>query len=107
MRVVLHIVTRANEAVEAIARGRINFSERTLLDVRIVVAGRETKKLVGLNDAVFSRGELSRLIRLRYGESRFLERRQNFSRSGTRVLRRANRSANHQPVRAGMDGFFG
>src|SRR2546423_341678 len=49
----------------------------------------------------------SRLIRLRSGESRFLERRQNFSRGGTRMLCRAYRSANHQPVRAGMDGLFG
>src|SRR4051794_28717310 len=53
------------EAVEAIATGKITFSERTLLDVRITVGGKETTKLIGLNDAVFSRGELSRLIRLR------------------------------------------
>jgi NAD+ kinase len=53
------------EAVAAIARGSITFSERTLLEVRINIAGRETKRLIGLNDAVFSRGELSRLIRLR------------------------------------------
>ncbi len=53
------------DAVEAIAKGRITFSERTLLDVRINISGREVKRLIGLNDAVFSRGELSRLIRLR------------------------------------------
>ena len=53
------------DAVEAIAKGRITFSERTLLDVRINISGREIKRLIGLNDAVFSRGELSRLIRLR------------------------------------------
>jgi NAD+ kinase len=53
------------EAVEAIAHGKITFSERTLLDVRITTAKKETNKLIGLNDAVFSRGELSRLIRLR------------------------------------------
>ena len=53
------------EAVEAIAQGRITFSERTLLDVRINISGHEVKRLIGLNDAVFSRGELSRLIRLR------------------------------------------
>ena len=53
------------EAVEAIAKGKITFSERTLLDVRMTTAGKETNKLIGLNDAVFSRGELSRLIRLR------------------------------------------
>lgn len=52
-------------AVEAIAKGRITFSERTLLDVRINLSDSESKKLIGLNDAVFSRGEVSRLIRLR------------------------------------------
>jgi NAD+ kinase len=53
------------EAVETIAKGKIHFSERTLLDVRITGAGGETNALIGLNDAVLSRGELSRLIRLR------------------------------------------
>jgi NAD+ kinase len=53
------------EAVETIAKGKINFSERTLLDVQIAVAGRQTDACIGLNDAVLSRGELSRLIRLR------------------------------------------
>lgn len=53
------------EAVKAIASGKITFSERTLLDVRITAGGKETTKLIGLNDAVFSRGEISRLIRLR------------------------------------------
>jgi NAD+ kinase len=53
------------DAVEAIAKGKINFSERTLLDVRIMVAAHQTKAFIGLNDAVFSRGEISRLIRLR------------------------------------------
>jgi NAD+ kinase len=48
------------EAVECIAQGRITFSERTLLDVTIRGAG----KSLALNDAVFSRGEQSRLIRL-------------------------------------------
>lgn len=57
--------TAYREAVEAIARGRITFSQRTLLDVRVNVAGGETEKIIGLNDAVFSRGEISRLIRLR------------------------------------------
>lgn len=52
-------------AVEAIAKGRITFSERTLLDVRINLSDSESEKLIGLNDAVFSRGEVSRLIRLR------------------------------------------
>ncbi len=53
------------EAVEAIAKERITFSERTRLDVRITISKGETKRLIGLNDAVISRGELSRLIRLR------------------------------------------
>lgn len=57
--------TAYGEAVATIAKGSITFSERTLLDVRINIAGHETKRLIGLNDAVFSRGELSRLIRLR------------------------------------------
>jgi len=48
------------EAVECIAAGRITFSERTLLDVTISGAA----KSLALNDAVFSRGEQSRLIRL-------------------------------------------
>lgn len=48
------------KAVEFIAKGRIAFSERTLLDV---TAG--GKKMIGLNDVVLTRGETSRLIRLR------------------------------------------
>lgn len=50
------------KAVESIAKGSIAFSERTLLDVR--VAGSKDV-MVGLNDVVFTRGEVSRLIRLR------------------------------------------
>ncbi len=53
------------DAVRAIAENKITFSERALLDVRIKVSDLETTALTGLNDAVFSRGELSRLIRLR------------------------------------------
>jgi NAD+ kinase len=53
------------DAVKAIAENKITFSKRALLDVRIRVSDRETTVLIGLNDAVFSRGELSRLIRLR------------------------------------------
>jgi NAD+ kinase len=53
------------EAVAAIAEGKITFSERAVLDVRIIIGGRVTTALTALNDAVFSRGELSRLIRLR------------------------------------------
>ena len=48
------------EAVEFIAKGRITFSERTLLEA--TAAG---KKMIGLNDAVLTRGEVSRLIQLR------------------------------------------
>jgi NAD+ kinase len=53
------------EAIESIATGRIAFSERTLLDVRISAGAPSEKRIVALNDAVFSRGELSRLVRLR------------------------------------------
>jgi NAD+ kinase len=53
------------EAVEGIASGKITFSDRTLLEVRIKGRGKTTKPMIGLNDAVFSRGELSRLVRLR------------------------------------------
>ena len=48
------------KAVESIAKGRIAFSERALLDV---TAGGKTS--IGLNDVVLSRGEVSRLVRLR------------------------------------------
>jgi NAD+ kinase len=53
------------EAVESIARDRITFSKRTLLDVTIRGAARPTARSLALNDAVFGRGEESRLIRLR------------------------------------------
>jgi NAD+ kinase len=52
------------EAVASIAQGQISFSERTMLDVRIKGSEGERSAIIGLNDAVFSRGELSRLIRL-------------------------------------------
>ena len=48
------------EAVECIARDQITFSKRTLLDVTVPGA---TKSLA-LNDAVFSRGQEPRLVRL-------------------------------------------
>jgi NAD+ kinase len=51
----------AREAVESIAKGDMTFSSRALLEVTL----RDGKKQIALNDAVFSRGELSRLIRLR------------------------------------------
>ena len=54
-----------HDAVECIAKDRINFSQRTLLEARIKVAEKQTKKMTALNDAVLSRGELSRLVLLR------------------------------------------
>ena len=53
------------DAVECIAKDRINFSQRTLLETRIKVSEKQTKKMTALNDAVLSRGELSRLVLLR------------------------------------------
>src|SRR6266852_4506712 len=53
------------EAVECIAKGRIAFSERTLLHVSVRAAAKSGTRMIALNDAVLSRGELSRLIRLR------------------------------------------
>lgn len=54
------------EAIDHVARGEIRFSERTMLDVRLHKQnGEESSRIFGLNDAVLSRGELSRLIRLR------------------------------------------
>jgi NAD+ kinase len=53
------------EAVEGIAQGKITFSDRTLLEVAIKNSHQGRAAMIGLNDAVFSRGELSRLIRLR------------------------------------------
>lgn len=53
------------EAVASIAAGRMDFSERALLDIYLDPAGPETHQTFRcLNDAVFSRGEISRLIRL-------------------------------------------
>jgi NAD+ kinase len=48
------------DAVASIATGKIELSERALLEVH--VAGQPTLRC--LNDAVFSRGEVSRLVRL-------------------------------------------
>jgi NAD+ kinase len=53
------------DSVACIAKGGITFSERALLDVRIKAGAKERVSMIGLNDAVLSRGELSRLIRLR------------------------------------------
>ena len=51
------------EAVECIANGKMTFTNRALLEVIVRDSGE--KPMIALNDAVFSRGELSRLIRLR------------------------------------------
>src|SRR5438128_7446514 len=53
------------EAVEGIAKGKITFSDRTLLEVKIKNSSTAQAPMIALNDAVFTRGELSRLIRLR------------------------------------------
>ena len=52
------------EAVECIAAGEMVFSNRTLLEVSVDVAGKISSTMTGLNDAVLSRGEVSRLVRL-------------------------------------------
>ena len=53
------------EAVECIANGKMTFSNRALLEVTLRNSNERHKSMIALNDAVFSRGELSRLIRLR------------------------------------------
>jgi len=53
------------EAVECIAKGKMTFSNRALLEVVLRDSTEKNKPMIALNDAVFSRGELSRLIRLR------------------------------------------
>jgi NAD+ kinase len=52
------------EAVECIAEGKMTFSDRALLEVVLRDSKEKHKPMMGLNDAVFSRGEISRLIRL-------------------------------------------
>ena len=54
-----------HEAVECIAKDRINFSHRALLEARVTLGDKRTNKMLALNDAVLSRGELSRLVMLR------------------------------------------
>ncbi len=51
-------------AVECIAKDRINFSQRALLEARVRLGAKQTAKMIALNDAVLSRGELSRLVLL-------------------------------------------
>ena len=53
------------EAVECLARDRINFSQRGLLEARVRLHEKQPAKMLALNDAVLSRGELSRLVMLR------------------------------------------
>jgi NAD+ kinase len=53
------------QAVECIAAGKMLFSDRALLEVTLGTAGQQGAKITGLNDAVISRGEVSRLIRLK------------------------------------------
>jgi NAD+ kinase len=53
------------DAVECLARDRINFSQRALLEARVRLHEKQTAKMLALNDAVLSRGELSRLVMLR------------------------------------------
>jgi NAD+ kinase len=52
------------EAVEVIAHGRYQISQRTLLTVEVLHDDEVIGSYRALNDAVVSRGELSRLIRL-------------------------------------------
>jgi NAD+ kinase len=52
------------EAVEAIVSGRISYSKRALLSVELRTSKRVLSTVLALNDAVISRGDLSRLIRL-------------------------------------------
>ncbi len=56
--------TEVLRAVEAIVNRRFQLSERTLLQVEVFRDGRRATRRIALNDAVVSRGELSRLIRL-------------------------------------------
>ncbi len=53
------------DAVDAIASGRIAYSERVLLAVELRDGHKTVSSLHALNDAVISRGDVSRLIRLR------------------------------------------
>jgi NAD+ kinase len=55
----------SSEAVECIAAGKMIFSDRTLLEVTVRIDGKDPVKMTGLNDVVLSRGEVSRLIRLK------------------------------------------
>jgi NAD+ kinase len=52
------------DALDAVAAGSYRLSERTLLEVEVVRDGQTLTRHIALNDAVISRGELSRLIKL-------------------------------------------
>jgi NAD+ kinase len=53
------------EAVECIAAGKMIFSERTLLEATAKTSEGKGLRMTGLNDVVFSRGDISRLVRLK------------------------------------------
>lgn len=53
------------DAVKSIAKDRINFGQRALIEARVKLGEKQTAKMFALNDAVVSRGELSRLVQLR------------------------------------------
>lgn len=53
------------EAVSSIVSGKFALSERVLLSVEVRKARKRVYQMSALNDAVLSRGEISRLIRLR------------------------------------------
>ena len=52
------------EAVQSVVQGKMTFSNRALLEVSLRDSKEKHRPMVALNDAVFSRGEISRLIRL-------------------------------------------
>ena len=52
------------EALDAVAAGSYQLSERTLLEIKVVRESQTLTRHIALNDAVISRGELSRLIKL-------------------------------------------
>lgn len=51
-------------SVQAVAKGEISFSDRTMVHVQVVSEGKTGPVSIGLNDVVLSRGKLSRLILL-------------------------------------------
>ncbi|MGI9088133.1 MAG: NAD(+)/NADH kinase [Chthoniobacterales bacterium] len=52
------------EAIGCIVKGEMDFSERTLLEVSIRNGSEISEAVIALNDAVLSRGKISRLVRL-------------------------------------------